>query len=720
MRISIDGQYLILPEDTKVSFDRDSSAFSYDVIKDSISIGLSMSGPENATLIQNAHRIGVANRMSIYACQVEDMGIVIADARILIEQGDVIGSRAVISFSLIMSGFGAGLLDKDLRDIDLGTIGIGPQGSQAKNAKALSEEEEGRVRFPTYFNKEHYDGKNGDWGALHPDGLAFINRYESGAYQVNSETVDNWSSNALCPWPNLYYVLRTAARELGYNISGTAFNVPELRELLIQGERTLDRSKSYKGFEVQKDTLLEFPTDDTYQDLTFETVIHNDHAMFNPLTSEYEYAYAPGGGANHIFAFSGEFFLETTGDAGDVDISVLVEYPSTTIGHHFFQMRMGVPGKWIKFYYDSQLLVDPTDLATAFTLQVKRTNSGVGTVDSLSIRNLNVKIYSKYFQTVNVYAKEIIVSQHVPDITVKQLFTAVRSLGLTVTPNIFSKTIDIYLPIDILDSTYSEALPGASDEYSIEFQPSQTFLLQSAMAIETENRNPYTDWHTVHRVTELYGIGEILAQDVYFWETSTYRFYRSTGDPFAPVEFLFYYLPPRIIGTAGEEQDLSPDIELVPMAFYDTNVMTGASDPEHKWFIPELTEVGSSPAFANGIADFKKLRLAIWRGLYDDGHRTFPFATSFNKDLNGDDVGLYSLNMGDVEFGIGNIQAPLLQFLTEEERITVPCRLTPTQVKNMSLTHPWIHNAKRLAIRSLPVTLDGKAEHIHDIEFTLI
>jgi hypothetical protein len=88
--------------------------------------------------------------------------------------------------------------------------------------------------------------------------------------------------------------------------------------------------------------------------------------------------------------------------------------------------------------------------------------------------------------------------------------------------------------------------------------------------------------------------------------------------------------------------------------------------------------------------------------------------------LNGDDVGLYSLNMGDVEFGIGNIQAPLLQFLTEEERITVPCRLTPTQVKNMSLTHPWIHNAKRLAIRSLPVTLDGKAEHIHDIEFTLI
>jgi hypothetical protein len=717
MTIQINGQALVLPDGTSLSFDRENPAMNYEVIKDSLALGLTVPALENADLFKHAQRVGVVDRVSIFSAVIQDQGVVIPGAMILVENADLIGSQATISFSVIMNGFGVELLDKSLRDFDLGTIDLGAQGNQPAAAKALSEEAVGRVRFPTYFNDQHYDGKNPEWGPLHSDLLAFVNRYEGGAYRMNEDSPERWSSDAISPWPNLLYVLRAIFASFGYTLTGNYFSaLPEAAEILIQSSLTLDRLTNYKGLQVKESALVSIPVDMTYQDLGWDTVVHNDHGLWSgPLLFQYAL-----GDLTHIYSVSGEFFLEASGTIDTWHIDFLIEYPGTTIGHHFFTLEADgvLQGQWARFYVDSSIMVAAADLGLDFKIQARRRSTGTGAITTLELRNLQLKIYPKYYAGFNEYQKELVVNQHVPDISVKDLLLELRKMGADILPDPFTKTLGIFLSEDLTKGGALD-LPGVQGDVSIDYLPAQHFKLQASLTVATEGEIP-ASWLTTDVINGLWLTSPILQAGIYVLETSTHRVFLTTGELFAPFDFQFYYMPAHYIGKEGKEVDISPSFELLGMQNFDTNAMTGASDPEHLWLLPTLEEKGSSTAFPNGFQKFEKLRLAIWRGFYNDGHRTYPMATSFNKDRNGVAVGDVSLDVGDPLNGIARFTFPLLERLTKEERITVSCLLSPTQAKAISPRAPVIWNGKKMAIRTVPMILDGDQEHIHEIECTLL
>lgn len=621
--ILVDGRSLLLPEYFSLRFELVNSAFDFDNIAAGLVWELDIPVKGNAAELNFAHFIETPAQSRVY------------NATAIIGANEVIGKLIApkvgnIKFvcSFIVNGFAVDSLNKKLKEVVTGTVSF----SNSKVHDSIVNEANYCVtqswptvnyNFPPYKNTAFYGGEN-------PTFQNIINKWNisTQSFDRNDKDLANYNEQSLSPWLYLCFVVKQIFSALGYTSSGTFFEHPEIKKLLLYNNYALDRvNDMFRGTYYGPDVAVVLAYGGDY------IVPIND--ITTPPNTDAEELFDV---ATHEFTLDeyGEYAITcninatiTAGNPADLSIELWVDGV-------FKYGVLGDPFNLQPFTFDL------ADLNKKLTLRL----FGLGGPVSLTLHSATFTVLKGYHPLLNVFSKTIEYSNHVPDVSVRDFLIALRKFpGLTIDYDPGANNVDLNFNQDIFTAATDDLSEKAAKNYNTDTNDGSGYTLGFDFQNDSLLDDNFPDLSQMNKVGEFNtyaDLPEALGVNSYAVVLNTNKIYRVVYDGPDLVWELFsdnYY--DRVIGDGRNEirTDFSPMFMIIG------NMTRGHG------IIPNIEHRGSTPAFTTGINDFP-LKLAIWHGMQPGFGGDYPLASSLNRDFNGDVIGNLTLRHDDETYGL--------------------------------------------------------------------
>lgn len=511
------------------------------------------------------------------------------------------------------------LAKKNLRDVDYGSeIDLG-----ATQAAVITEIENNYIvknypdvdcNFPETRNDDFYgDDINGDFDN-------FINYYDHAFSNFHANTINEDPTpdniNTLVPYPYLFFVLKKALGDIGFNSSGDFWSHEELSTLLIHNNFALD-AKVKKYFTDVDSSLTPYVVPNVSVKIKLNNEIEDDDGCFNIVTYQY-----------------------TTQNKGyhEIQISIKVTYVGGAADYFLNQNLITIDtGPLLNGLYTSinfVTYIDAGEVGDVFSLHIWLTNGG-------TLNNVRVKFNNTSYSNLNRLTKNINFQNHIPNINIKDMIKAIEFIfGFKLFPNNINKEVKLFFLKDILSSIdYIDVTEECDGQVSQDFDNEKSFNINFDWSGNddrvSDNFKDYSEYEYLGEydiyddLPEIDKINQIAlvknANWIYISKVNdilNYYYWSYLTDNFLD----FIYNDTKNIIT--ENPEVSP-----VLMYLRGNV----------WIHPVVLQKGTSEAFDTGINEFA-FRLLFYRGMQPDHNSNdYPLGSITRLNSLGDSVGAIEL-----------------------------------------------------------------------------
>lgn len=682
--LRVGNKSLVLPPDFNVDFEFNHPFDSKDDIPGSYTINWSLPhDPINEVIFQHVMCVEVLSGAKSYDAVLWFKGSPHLTGKLIVIEGDRDEETGATTVDFIVNGFSVEILNKKLSEVDYGPeIDLGPDTdtiiASAKTA-SLSGYPDYPYTFPMIANSDFYGSDNSAF-----DGV--LNGYDpiAEAY-IKNDSGDN--VNVLVPQINMKYILDCIFS--GYEISGSFFEISGAKKIFVYNNHALDKKVPNKYHaRVSQSTPwtspLIFPV---WLPLDDETTVPNE----DPDNAWDNVAY--------------EYEVQTTGPhRADAFISVFtndVTYPIKQC-RYLIIMGLGTPlnatqvynnfpdNEWVPIEilgYRDMLGPDVGEkIRISVQVQGKMlvTDPGWTDIDTqvkdswLDIKNIHASDHNVFSGTLNC-------SNHVPDMEVGEFIASLKKAGLCFQVFPFSRKVKI----DYIDETFTAPY---IEDIRVTTNLRKTLSKETGFTFkypfsedEIGELPDITAFNLVDEVTNLADIPPpAQVNDIVYVQNMNVYYITVTNIDNDALEwkFLCHNFFPYILGDGATEMEMEfTPLLMTDMDFGGLNIL-----------IPIFNETGSSDHFAIG-KNAPAFKLGIYQGFHPSSTGDlYPFASSFNLDRDGSQIGSLTLRMDDTNESIFK----KTQYNWMRNLITAP-RIT----RYMEVDEPFLANLdfiKRLKI----------------------
>lgn len=587
----------------------------------------------------NKKIFGFADRLELYPeSGHEYQGVMFFDGRPLFKVMISLTEATAYSFKgniKVDLGYYTSLIgDKSLRDLAYeGDITIGTTAQEVvdhANDVVTRAYPDVMYNFPELYNPKFY----GDEKKLNPTWQNLVNFYIHGeGFRPNVIDNDNEVQNYynLCPFPYLFYVLKKCYSEFGYAPKGPVFDNTELASLLIYNNYALDAlEERYKSI-VQLSANQNIPA--ALTQLNFDIISVNIDDCYK--LELYRYLIKESG-YHHI---TGHLSAKVAAENSD---RIMRMYVYCYVGN----TENEISETEISYPYDFEIDLDYTqdieegDIGHYISIKVKF--QLIYGIEPLFPATIHAESWWGCAiipeSTLNIYAKTINISNHVPDLKISSfLLTLMKQFGIVHIFNNRNNEVDLVFLKDILASTDEEIYTEFTARSSklVSFRENKSYKLNFAWDSGDEfTKENFKAYDTLkyaggfNSFDDLPAIGNegyfayvrnlhaiyIFQENAWIWYTDKY-YDRKLGDGITAV-----------------------NLECSPlMMHYD------GSNPASPKTCPKISQEGGS--VTTGRKDFG-FHLVFYRGLLEDSQgNIYPFASSTQYGPTGLVIGNYELNL---------------------------------------------------------------------------
>lgn len=686
IEIKVNEQALTLPPGIKLQFELVNSAFDFENIAAGLVWNFDLPADENGRVLDYCHFIDIKNKRRAY------------DATVILhgkeQTGKLITQKTgsqTYSCSFVVNGFPVDALNASLKDCFTDSIAfIGTPTSQtiADYATSIAADTWPTVNlnFRPYKNTAFYGSKNTTFQGV-------FNSWDQSAqeFKVNTITNTNYNEHSLSPWLYLCYVVKTTFSALGYTAQGSFFQNAQIKKLMLYSNYAMDKvddwfKASYTG---NQNFTLASPGDSAAvpinDDFTSPNVDPDN--LFNTTTYEYT--------IRHQGTYSIYVNLEITVNAGITDVGIYLD------AVFFAGITINSPTPEL-FTFGSG------DVGKKLTFRVYTTGGGA----DYDITSADIEIQRGNRPDFNVYQKEIVYSNHVPDITVREFLVALRKIpGIKIDYNPADKTVNLDLVGDIFTAKTDNWTTKALRSYEIDTNDGSGYTFTFDFSDDAQLTDNFVDVSGMRNIGN-YGTSADLPTPESVGDIAlvlnTNKFYNVIIDEFDQLQWniLCDNFYPYVVGDGKTEIKSG----------FSPLFMTKTVDV----LIPQIEQAGSSPVFGNGITDFP-LKLVIDYGMQDGFGGNYPLASSYNRDFNGDIIGSLTLRWDDTSYGLyKTFWSKWIPFLMNTETIIRNFNLTINDAFNYLFSHKKaVRNVEHI-VKKLTIEVGSEKTEVAEAELCKI
>lgn len=580
LKIQISGYTLDLPSGVSVDFSFNQGAFAEEVIKGDGSYDITFKEtPNNNKAFKYAKHLYSPKGLKMYDCLIDFGADTLVKGSLMLWETNNDGYLTTIE----KNDFPFLVDELSIRDLNWQAIDIGPTSQDAidyaKDAQVETDDTY-PVRFPQLYAPNWYKEEN-------PDFIGVVNKWNAGLaeHNLNTITADVFENNhySLLPVVTLFAVLKQIATDYGYSLKGNALESYEIKNIVFGNNHSLDQyGSSYAQLDAAvADTITSEGADSNYDVLSS--------------------VYSPSAKGTHLISIEGSKDVNITNaifalcyDNAGTDTVLQVLGNASTVGS-------------FEITYEYYL----TDLATDIYIVAYKSN---GLDPDPVISSTDIRIENIGNNNLNVFAQEINVANHLPDISIPEflvLYKKAACLTLDFNKKDGSITVNkreslLSLPVETLEEVDPKSIVQRFSEksgYKFAWNKGTTFSFTSdkyegelEYYANLPLANDVNQYAKITSETAWYKVeyDDTTKKFTWVWQASAFDDYE--------------------LGESNFEE-ISISATPHPMARYGAGIL------------PYIIGNAYSPILKSGEKS-SGVELLIYHGMKSDGGNTYPYASS--------------------------------------------------------------------------------------------
>jgi hypothetical protein len=417
--IEVNGEFIELEDNASIRYEK-----QYQTLQDSIYQGdfsFPFNGPNSETnqrILGYLNNLEVQNKKTQFDCVIYLFGVPFKEGKLIVQKV----RKNTVTFNLVAGISSLSISEKSLKDLDYGTpYFLGKYSNEiAQKATQISQEfdwEEHGFTFIPHSNKDFYGSSNTSF-------LGVLNMVNPLTGEIYYNTLQTGNKYALVPFLYLHFVLRAIFKAENLTPTGSFWNHPEMKKLLLFNNKALDSLNEIGETKLilNSDLNLYFNDLDAPGDIPKVPFVKGEPGTYDEPNAYsnalFEYEIKQAGLFTIEFDLTGGFWKTYMGISGRID------------GNRFFMnMNTSVvpfPTKF-KRYWRASL----SDIGRKITIHIEWLYpvSLTGVVFKIN-ENSTVKITHSNEDNVNLYSQYLDYKNHVKDIQVKDFLLAIKRLGV--------------------------------------------------------------------------------------------------------------------------------------------------------------------------------------------------------------------------------------------------------------------------------------------------
>lgn len=646
--IEVKGKFLELNEDS-FRLEKINTAFFPEVFQGDYSFPFTINDTE-----VNRKTLGFPNLLDIHNRTIEEQcylwlgGIPFNRARLRVIGGSNNKIKLVIAGGIkTMSIF-----DKSLKSIDYGAsydLGVDSSAIVA-TAKTISLETDYSVygfTFVPHKNEDFYNSEN-------PNYCGIINRQNSVTGEFLKNTFATGNKYTLVPFVYLFYILDTIFKKESLTPEGDFYNDPEMRRILLYNNYSLDKSTNEDNAYVITDE------DYTIFGSSYSIYYFQNIKFKKGIPNSFDESSAWDNGIN-------EYTIQAPGNIdilAQLDVFIPYDIDWYTCGVYELQFAVYAAGVLItdgKIPANSHglknLVISTTYTASAGDVGAKiLIKYKLGTINfppygfNITIKGTSNLLIANDTEQLNIFERNVSISNHVKDITVGEFLASLKTLGVSVDLDYIQGKAKLYYDSEIIKSTeYVDYTDKAVEYYENNFEnKNKGYLVKynfnSNNKLVENNFKKYNAASFKGTVDTIYDLPvPIKLGNVILVKNSNQLYITkiNTGGSGYVWDYFSDNYNELKIGDGETEYN----IEFTPM-FMDYAENEGGTADQNKCLIPVSKQSGTTQMYALGENDYD-LCFVFLRGVnYTGGTGTpkggaYIYASSTNMGINGNTAGKY-------------------------------------------------------------------------------
>ena len=586
------------------------------------------------------------------------------------------------------------LAKKNLRDVDYGDeIDLGSTQADVLTAVegyVANQYPEVDCNFPMVSNSKFYDqAVNADWGAS-------INAYNrvAGAFYENTISDELWAPDnitTLVPYPYLFFILKKALNDIGFNYSGDFWLHEELSTLIVHNNFALDEKiKKYFVDVTSAATPYAIPVATT-QTIVLDNEIKDDDNCFNAGT-----------------------YIYTVQNKGYHEINIKIKITGTgNTTCHVYRNGASLNSQLLtNGYYTEYNYTFYHDGAANFLLWV-----ALYSINGCTLDDVEVQFNNTSYCNLSRLTKNINFQNHVPGMSINDIVKAIEfPFGFRLFPDNINKEVKLLFLKDLLSSIdYIELTDECDGQVSQDFDNEKTFKINFEWSGDDDRVRDnfldyseyeylgeytlYTDLPTIDKVNLVALVKNV--NWIYISKvdsTGNYYFWSYLTDNF--LEYLY--------------NDTFNFVEITPG--FSPLLMRLVHHPVNADYItPIILQKGTSTAFETGINEFA-FRLLFYRGktyCYDEDGQPYPLGSTMRFDGLGDNHGDIELRW-DGDYGLVEtfLKNYLYWYVFRRRRAYANIRFSISQIAHLEFWKKIRILEKYYFLDVIKLTIDKNMVHV--------
>jgi hypothetical protein len=555
-------------------------------------------------------------------------------------------------FSFSVNGFVNEMLNYKLKDIDFGPEIYNPSlANVLAHAKTVSQKNypEATHAFPSVFNADFYKEAMPEYGGT-------INSYDATnqRFNFNDTPAATFNKFNLVPFFYLFFILDKLFQHFKTSYKGSFFSDAELKQLLVYNNYALDKvnekSRYVYAIILNEPAYLQHIITTSLAKIPINKRIEDADHVFDTANSAYHIS------IQSSFSIECDLNIIADGAVGVALIQLVVQHIPTGVITLIDSVEVdtSVGGFQVNATLSGNYTSDSSTINSHIFLRAKILSGS-----QLYVNNCEIKVVDTRASTLNIYNRRINPVNHMPDITVGELLSGLRTnFNLKFDFNIKRKQVSI----DFCEDAFNVPAENYTDKAlvfeEIEILENDGFTFAHDFEGDELAKDDYPKTNidfTVITSTELPTAAANIGKTALVLNTNTIlrsTLMQATKTP-TWVKLQDNYSP-VIYGNGAKETT-----GIAPMFMTGKNILA-----------PEILSKGSSTVYDNGLNEFP-LRLFFYRGFQlNKTNQLYPMASSHQYTLKGKKIGNRSLAWHGEEGLIAKHYSQWIPFLMKAEKVT--------------------------------------------------
>lgn len=585
----------------------------------------------NDPIFKHANFIYAVDKLKIYTCILEVSGRQMK-GKLYLKSSEYLDYKAFIVFNDLIEE----LSKKKVADVVDYSYYMGADATEIiaemERLQALNFPS-ANYGFPTILNSKFFEAGLGNYSGR-PNKWDF----EGGQYNINyyyAPDDEEFNVTAMVPQPYLLHVIQEMFKAVDFIITGSVISNANFRKLLLYSnyaEQHFTKTNYFLGTEYASS----FAVNGAQNGIDIDTEFEDDDNCFNSSQNTYQSAFD----GDFVIKFRAEGTYNGSNPTG-ATFSVYVRDGVAVVG----QVVTTVLTNGVTDYIEGFTVVTASFPTFTFFM----TSQNVDSSGTVNITNIELEVYPKVNQRVDIFGSIFELKNHVPEITVSEFLNAIaRKFCLAVFFDFDNKVVEFKSWNEILlNQEYIDLTTKLIEKSTkISFEQKAFSIITSWDGDELADKNFLDSENEIisNQILQNYpapsGKGQFLVivpanlihiSDLSDTGTIVWKFY---SDNFKDVK--------------NENIEAEPlDIIISTLFFREDTDSAKIYHPEvvkifFKTYYPAIEQSGGSKLLGKNDSGFKVYNNHGFQAI--DAYQ-IPFASNSNKDFAGNDIGGFNFNM---------------------------------------------------------------------------